>query len=86
MVTQGALQKLWSQGNASGMAAGEQLKAWALREARLDGKTGTLGMQTRTVGKLTKVGGGQPTNVAVKDLLHRIGSGEVRHPEKRYGE
>ena len=86
MVAQGTLQKSRLQGNASGMAAGEQLKAWALREARLDGKTGTLGMQTRTVGKLTKVGGGQPTNVAVKDLLHRIGNGEVWYPEKQYGE
>ena len=86
MVTQGALQKLWLQGNASGMAAGEQLNAWALREAWLDGKTGKLGMQARTAGELTKVGGGQPTNVVVKDLMHRVGNGEVWHPEKQYGE
>ena len=86
MVTQGTLQKLWLQGNASGMAAGEQLKAWALREAWLDGNTGTLGLRTRTAGKLTKVGGGQPTNVVVKDLLHRVGNGEVWYPEKQYGE
>ena len=68
------------------MAPREQLKAWALREAWLDSKTGTYGMHTWIAERLTKVGGGQPTNVAVKDLLHKIDKDDDWYPGKQYGE
>ena len=41
MAAQDTLQKLWLHGKAGGMAAREQLKAWALREAWLDGGIAT---------------------------------------------
>ena len=44
MATQDTSQKLWLHGKAGGMAAREQLTAWALREAWLGGKTGTYGI------------------------------------------
>ena len=65
MAAQDTLHKLWLHGKAGGMAAREQLKAWALREAWMDGQTRTYGMHTWIAERLTKVGGGQPTNVAV---------------------
>ena len=86
MAAQDTLQKLWLHGKAGGLAAREQLKAWALREAWLDGKTGTYGMHTWIAERLTKVGGGHPTNVAVKDLLHKIDNDEDWYPGKQYGE
>ena len=86
MAAQDTLQKLWLHGKAGGMAAREQLKAGALREARLDGKTGAYGMHTWTAERLTKVGGGQPTSVAVKDLLHKIDNDEDWYPGKQHGE
>ena len=77
---------MWLHGKAGGMAPREQLKAWALREAWLDGKTGTYGMHTWIAERLTKVGGGQPTNVAVKVLLHKIDNDGDWYPGKQYGE
>ena len=86
MAAQDTLQKLWLRGKAGGMAPREQLKAWALREAWLDGKTGTYGMHTWIAERLTKVGGGQPTNVLVKVLLHKIDNDGDWYPGKQHGE
>ena len=38
MAAQDNLQKLWLHGKAGGLCARGQLKAWALREAWMDGK------------------------------------------------
>ena len=45
MAVQDTLQKLWLHGKVGGLCAREQLKAWALREAWMDGKPGTFGME-----------------------------------------
>ena len=57
MAAQDPLQKLWLHGKAGGMAPREQLKAWALHEAWLGGRTETYGMHTWMAERLTKVGG-----------------------------
>ena len=86
MAAQDAMQKLWLHGKAGGLAAREQLKAWALREAWMDGKTGTFGMKMWIAERLTKIGGGRPTSAAVKELLAKIDSDEDWYPGKQYGE
>ena len=68
------------------MAAREQLKAWALHGAWMDGKTGTLGMNTWIAEKLTKIRGGRPTSAAVNRLLAKIDNDEDWYPGKQYGE
>ena len=58
MAVQDTLQKLWLHGKIGGLCAREQLRAWALRDAWMDGKTGTLGINTWIAERLTKVGAG----------------------------
>ena len=72
MAVQDALQKLWSHGKFGGLWAREQLKAWALREAWMGGKTGTLGMNTWIAERLLEVAGGRPTSATVQELLGKI--------------
>ena len=86
MSVQDTLQKLWLHGKVGGLCAREQLKAWALREAWMDGKPGTFGMNTWIAERLTKMGGGRPTSAAVKELLGKIDNDEDWFPGKQYGE
>ena len=86
MAVQDTLQKLWLHGKNGGLFAREQLKAWALREAWMDGKPGTFGMNTWIAERLTKMGGGRPTSAAVKELLGKIDNDEDWYPGKQYGE
>ena len=86
MAVQDTLQKLWLHGKIGGLCAREQLKAWALREAWMDGKPGTFGMNTWVAERLTKMGGGRPTSAAVKELLGKIDNDEDWYPGKQYGE
>ena len=86
MAVQDTLQKLWLHGKNGGLCAREQLKAWALREAWMDGKPGTFGMNTWIAERLTKMGGGRPTSAAVKELLGKIDNDEDWYPGKQYGE
>ena len=86
MAAQDAMQKFWLHGKAGGLAAREQLKVWALREAWMDFKTGTFGMNTWIAEKLTKIGGGRPTSAAVNQLLAKIDNDEDWYPGKQYGE
>ena len=72
MAVQDALQKLWSHGKFGGLWAREQLKAWALREAWMGGKTGTLGMNTWIAERRLEVAGGRPTSATVQELLGKI--------------
>ena len=69
MTDQGSLQKLWLCGKEGGLSAREQLKAWALREAWQENNTSSYGMHTWVAERLTKIGGGQPTNVSVKGFV-----------------
>ena len=85
MTDQGSLQKLWLYGKEGGLSAREQLKAWALREAWQENNTSSYGMHTWVAERLTKIGGGQPTNVSVKDLLQKIDDDEDWYPGKQYG-
>ena len=82
MSVQDTLQKLWLHGKVGGLCAREQLKAWALREAWMDGKPGTFGMNTWIAERLTKMGGGRPTSAAVKELLGKIDNDEDWFPGK----
>ena len=86
MVAQASLKELWLAGKEGGLSAREQLKAWALREAWNDQNEGVYGMNTWIAERLTKVGGGAPTNVSVKDLLAKIDDDEEWFPGKQYGE
>ena len=86
MAVQDTLQKLWLHGKVGGLCAREQLKAWALREAWMAGKTGMFGMSTWIAERLTKVGGGRPTSASVKELLDKIDSDTDWYPGKQYGE
>ena len=87
MVAHRSLEELWLSGKSGGLSAREQVKAWALREVWKDGTNGTkYGMHTWIADRLLKVGGGKPTNVAVKDLLAKMDADEGWYPGKQYGE
>ena len=86
MASQDAMQKFWLHGKAGGLSAREQLKAWALREAWMDAKTGKFGVNTWIAERLTKIGGGRPTSAAVSQLLAKIDNDEDWYPGKQYGE
>ena len=80
------MEELWLYGQDGGLSAREQLKAWALREAWKEHNEGMYGMHTWIAERLTKVGGGEPTNNAVKDLLEKIEGDDKWFPGKQYGE
>ena len=86
MAAQATLQELWLHGKAGCLCSWEQLKAWALREAWKESSTSSYGMHTWIAERLTNMGGGQPTSVAVKDLLQKIDDDEGWYPGKQYGE
>ena len=77
---------LWLAGKRGGLPAWEQAKAWALREAWKETTKSKYGMHTWIADRLHKVGGGKPTNVAVKDLLAKMDKDDGWHPGKLYGE
>ena len=86
MADQTSLQELWLGGKAGCLCAREQLKAWALREAWRQKNTGVQGMLTWIAERLVKNGGGQPTNVSVKQFLDKIDEDDDWFPGKQYGE
>ena len=86
MPDQTSLKELWLVGKEGGLSAREQLKAWALREAWRENNDGTHGMLTWIAKRLTKNGGGQPTNNAVKGFLNKVDKDNEWFPGKQYGE
>ena len=86
MAAQASLQNEWLHGKRGGLSAREQMKAWALREVWNDHHDTVYGMHVWIAARVTKVGGGNPTNVAIKDLLMKMDADEEWFPGKQYGE
>ena len=86
MSAQASLEDLWLGGKAGGLSAREQLKAWALREAWREHNDGGYGMHAWIAERLTKNGGGQPTNNSVREFLDKVDAGDDSFPGKQYGE
>ena len=86
MSAQTSLKELWLGGKDGCLSAGEQLTAWALREAWRQQNDGVYGMHTWIAERLTKNGGGQPTNNSVKEFLEKVDTDQEWFPGKQYGE
>ena len=86
MSTQTSLKEVLLGGKDGCLSAREQLKAWALREAWRQQNDGVYGMHTWIAERLTKNGGGQPTNNSVKEFLEKVDTDQEWFPGKQYGE
>ena len=86
MAAQASLQHEWLHGKHGGLCAREQMKAWALREVWKEQSDTVYGLHVWIAARVTKVGGGNPTNVAINDLLMKMDADEDWFPGKQYGE
>ena len=83
---QTSLKELWLGGKDGCPSAREQLRAWALREAWQEHNDGVYGLHTWIAERVTKNGGGHPTNDSVKDFLDKVDEDDDWYPGKQYGE
>ena len=72
MSAQASLKDFWLRGKGGCFSAKEQLQAWALRVTWREINDGVYGMHTWIAQRLTKNGGGQPTNNSVKDFFEKL--------------
>ena len=86
MAAQASLQNEWLHGKRGGLSAREQMKVWALREVWNDHHDTVYGMHVWIAARVTQVGGGNPTNAAITDLLMKMDADEDLSPVTQYGE
>jgi hypothetical protein len=69
---QGLLRSAWLVGKAGCLPGREQAKAWALREVWREADKADYGMHSSIAAKLTKTGGGVPSNDAVRKFFEKV--------------
>ena len=69
---QGLLRSAWLVGKAGCLPGREQAKAWALREVWREADKADYGMHSSIAAKLTKTGGGAPSNEAVRKFFEKV--------------
>ena len=69
--TQELLKKAWLGGRVGNMSPLSEARAWALAQVWQDDGKPDYGMHKYTAGKVTKVGGGRPTNSAIRQFLEK---------------
>jgi len=80
--TQELLKKAWLGGRVGNMSPLSEARAWALAQVWQDDGKPDYGMHKYIAGKVTKVGGGRPTNSAIRQFLEKVDADPERYPGK----